>query len=194
MFNRNQRMDILAYLRTHTADLHTQIEQRLPFFSPAFDLEQYKRIVSSFYGYLMPLERRMSASADLRSPVDLSSRRKTPALQDDLNSLGVDSSRVRLCSVLPDLSNESRLIGCLYVIEGSTLGGQIISRRLAETLGLRRESGAAYFHGYGLETAARWKEFRTAVAGVAPSLKADETLAGARQTFITLDEWLAEIS
>ena len=186
-------MEIFAYLKTHTAELHKGVEGRLPFFSPAFDMEQYKRVVSSFYGYLFPVERTMSVAADFQHSVDLLSRRKTPALQNDLRSLSIDDSTLRLRSALPDLSNESRLSGYLYVIEGSTLGGQIISRRLAETLRLGPQTGAAYFYGYGGDTAARWKDFRTAVSSRAALLDLDEMLYGARQTFITLDDWLAEI-
>jgi heme oxygenase len=51
------------------------------------------------------------------------------------------------------------LAGVLYVIEGSTLGGQIIVRHLERNLGLTRESGARFFHGYGADTEAHWQEF-----------------------------------
>jgi heme oxygenase (biliverdin-IX-beta and delta-forming) len=45
-------------------------------------------------------------------------------------------------------------------MEGSALGGQVITRSLADA-GLRPDRGAAYFHGWGPATGAMWKEVRT---------------------------------
>jgi heme oxygenase len=45
------------------------------------------------------------------------------------------------------------LIGTLYVIEGATLGGQVISRHLYRHLGFSANAGARFFNGYGDEAA-----------------------------------------
>jgi hypothetical protein len=50
-------------------------------------------------------------------------------------------------------------IGVQYVLEGSSLGGQILSRQLKNALGFTSHHGGCFFAGYGDETSARWKNF-----------------------------------
>jgi heme oxygenase len=45
---------------------------------------------------------------------------------------------------LPDIEDWPRMLGCLYVLEGATLGGQIISRHLQRTLHIDAINGAAF--------------------------------------------------
>jgi heme oxygenase len=55
------------------------------------------------------------------------------------------------------------LIGTLYVIEGATLGGEVISRCLKSHLELGPDSGGRFFHGYGdaVVTRHNWQTFRS---------------------------------
>ena len=93
---------------------------------------------------------------------------------------------------LPQLTTEEEVYGCLYVIEGSTLGGQVISRSLREHLGIHPENGGAYFSGYGMLTGPRWKEFLARLAVVAEGKGADHEAItrSAVETFQALDRWL----
>jgi heme oxygenase len=45
---------------------------------------------------------------------------------------------------LPVINSLGRLVGALYVLEGSTLGGQLISRQLNQHLGLTLNTGARF--------------------------------------------------
>ena len=47
----------------------------------------------------------------------------------------------------------------LYPIEGSSLGGQVISRHLLQNHGLTMNKGARFFNGYAENTPMRWEEF-----------------------------------
>ena len=60
---------------------------------------------------------------------------------------------------LPVLATSARAWGSIYVMEGSALGGQVITRSLAAE-GLSPGRGAAYFHGWGAATGAMWHEAR----------------------------------
>lgn len=60
---------------------------------------------------------------------------------------------------LPVINTVGQLVGALYVIEGSTLGGQLISRSLNQHLGLTLNTGARFFYGYGEQTALMWQSF-----------------------------------
>lgn len=59
----------------------------------------------------------------------------------------------------PALTNPSQLLGYLYVKQGSTLGGRVISKHLHKTLGLIDHETNYFFAGFGEETGPRWKAF-----------------------------------
>ena len=59
----------------------------------------------------------------------------------------------------PDIKNQGDLVGMLYVIEGSTLGGQLISKHLTKNLGITPETGGRFFGGYGENTSVLWLDF-----------------------------------
>jgi len=59
----------------------------------------------------------------------------------------------------PDIKNPGDLVGTLYVVEGSTLGGQLIAKHLAKNLGITPETGGRFFGGYGENTVNFWTDF-----------------------------------
>jgi hypothetical protein len=77
---------------------------------------------------------------------------------DDSTKLKVDPSLVDRCPQLPELHTFHQGLGCMYVLEGSTLGSKFIAHRLAEHLRIDRSSGGAFFNAYGEATGARWAE------------------------------------
>ena len=92
-------------------------------------------------------------------------RRKLAWLVNDLKHFGIDPGSPDWRSLPPislaPLANSGELIGVLYVIEGATLGGQVISSHLRKSLALTADAGARFFNGYGdsEETQRRWQEF-----------------------------------
>jgi hypothetical protein len=64
-----------------------------------------------------------------------------------------------LAATLP-LGDLAEVLGSLYVIEGSALGGRVITPHLKRTLGLGQGRGASYFHGFGGEAGVMWNNFR----------------------------------
>jgi heme oxygenase (biliverdin-IX-beta and delta-forming) len=70
-------------------------------------------------------------------------------------------------------------------LEGSALGGRVISKRVKQTLGLGPATGCAYFHGLGRQTATHWSEFLTALNTIpANSAMSANAEAGAIATFL----------
>ncbi|HYO81993.1 MAG TPA: biliverdin-producing heme oxygenase [Bryobacteraceae bacterium] len=188
-------MNILLRLKHDTADLHERVERHIPIFSPQFDLSAYITLIERFYGYWAPLEEQLLKVDGLCDPpLVLPERLKTHLLSADLQRFGVNPHDLPTCSALPDVSTFPRACGCLYVLEGSTLGSQVIARQLRQALDLDRENGASYFNAYGPETGARWRTFREFVeARTSPEFIAP-TVAAARETFASLDCWLTAIS
>jgi heme oxygenase (biliverdin-IX-beta and delta-forming) len=190
-----QQFNVFDLLKKGTADIHQLIERRLPVFQEGFNLEDYTQLVESFFGFWAPVEERLSKLATLKDPdLGLQSRLKCSLLRKDLLILGCDPTTVPLCDRLPRLDTFFQGLGCLYVLEGSTLGSQIISRRLQEKLQLNEGSGASYFNAYSGSVGVRWMAFKRFVSASVRPEHADNVVEAARQTFMCFYEWLGTTS
>jgi heme oxygenase (biliverdin-IX-beta and delta-forming) len=155
-------------------------------------LEAYKQMLGRWYGFYLPLEQVLEANPDW-AQLDSERRRKLPALVRDLTYLGMDEASIQnlpLCQNIPTLENSAQVFGTLYVIEGSSLGGQIISRMLKSSLNLEPESGSAFFSGYGEDTSPMWKSF-IEVLEARPEEEHDTIVESAKDTFTKIDQWLS---
>lgn len=189
---------ILERLREETAAQHEQIEQN-PYAKAAFDqtltIDQYRSYLAKFYGFIKPAEKKFMAEDDVNDMgLDMSIRMKSKHLEEDLMHLDMTQDEINqlpLCSRLPELGTPAQIWGYLYVMEGSTLGGQIITKQLMKFLPVSPESGIRYFHAYGQETKPRWTEFREAL--LSSGLKdSDEIIDSAKETFRLLDAWIRD--
>lgn len=154
---------LMTELRSSTRMLHDDIEVLLALEGP-MELARYEAIIGGFHGFLNQWEKDLLAV--LPPPLHgwLAERRRAHFAADDLAylaSLGLParSREAPAKPALPDASLAS-VFGSLYVIEGSALGGQVITPRLQRDMGLEPGRGASYFHGYGQRTGAMWREFR----------------------------------
>ena len=78
-------------------------------------------------------------------------------LREDLKHFGL---RVRTSPWKPTaVTSLPVLIGCLYVVEGSTLGGQVVARCVESALGVGPGAGGRFFHGHGTASAEHWGAF-----------------------------------
>jgi heme oxygenase len=85
------------------------------------------------------------------------------------------------------------VLGALYVFEGATLGGQLISRHLEEKLGLRDGAGYRYYRSYGPDVGRRWQEFRALLQEHATTGSDDAIVASAADTFERLHAWCTAV-
>ena len=124
-------------------------------------MEKYTRLLRSFFGFYRPLEDRLFALNDWAAHgLALPGRRKTPWLVSDLHVLGLSLEEIQAlpsCAKLPTISNHAQGFGCLYVLEGATLGGRQITALLQSSP--VSTSARRFFNSYGSETGARWREF-----------------------------------
>ena len=79
------------------------------------------------------------------------------------------------------ITTPSQLRGYLYVKQGSTLGGRVISKHLSKMLGLVDGKTNHFFAGYGEETGPRWKAFLAALGQ--SHVNTDEAVGQAVTTF-----------
>jgi heme oxygenase len=160
--------------------------------------EDYCRVVTRFFGFYAPLEIQLMASPHWQQlKFEYADRQKTPRLTQDLMAMGTSPRALAatpLCAVLPTLDAPEQLLGCLYVIEGATLGARSITHHLQNRIGLTPESGGAFFEGYGAQTGSRWKSFCTTLINYADHTgdeARDAVIVGAaNSTFQSLTQWL----
>lgn len=122
--------------------------------------EAYRQGLLFYYKSWAPLETTV-AQADYDFPPAMASRYRLRRLRDDICQLDVDSVFTEGLAKCPRIESQEDLVGMLYVMEGSTLGGQIVARMLREKLGIEGDSGGGYFAAHGDATAMRWREFAT---------------------------------
>ncbi|NWE37249.1 biliverdin-producing heme oxygenase, partial [Pseudomonas gingeri] len=115
-------------------------------------------------------------------------------LLTDLHALGLDDPAVAAlprCTSLPPLDTPAACLGALYVLEGATLGGQILRREMAQRLGLDADNGGAFLNVYGAETGRRWKDFLDYLSRVPLDAHAKlRAVNAARSTFSCFEQWL----
>ena len=130
---------ILQRLREETSRNHSAIESQMPVRDPSMSRETYCQLLTRFWGYYAPLEGLLRAEIEIYWPDQeyiCSERAKVPHLEKDLQALGESRELLERCTNLPQLKTPDQVLGCLYVIEGATLGGKIISKHLLANLGL----------------------------------------------------------
>ncbi len=159
----------------------------------AMSVDRYRRVLQAFYGFYEPLEQQLARVARASPPLGFPLAERSVLLARDLVELGTpshDISELPRCGNLPALSRCEHLAGCLYVIEGASLGGQIIARALARNLGVTKGGGGAFFFGDGERTAGRWKRVLRWLDEVASSgAFTDDVVSSACETFRALARW-----
>jgi heme oxygenase len=116
-------------------------------------------------------------------------------LRDDLASLGAlgtgqHSSHDEPAS-LPTIRSAGTLVGVLYVLEGSMLGGSVLCRAVESLLVKTGAKGSGYWRWCRDAGAARWAMTCDVVERTAASDAArNDMIAGAQAAFHTFDRWL----
>ena len=87
----------------------------------------------------------------------------------------------------------SQALGCLYVLEGATLGGQIISRQLEERLAIDAGHGGRFFASYGAAVGEMWQAFGEILVAHARGLECgDAIVASGCATFDAFGRWFQQ--
>jgi heme oxygenase len=186
---------ILQRLKCETRAQHKRLELGLDLLNDHVTGQRYDALLQGFYGFYAPLENRLLHRPEWHTlRFDAFSRRKMPLLQRDFENRGFSPEQIGalpVCSTLPDVSTFPQVLGCLYVLEGSTLGGQILARHFAQILDINAEHGAAFFCSYGEHVGAMWRCFGEMLTAQAISHTIEnQIIDAARDTFETLEAWL----
>jgi heme oxygenase len=190
----DSNMSAMAELRAATWPIHQRLEKRLDVKHRFNMLASYRAHLESMWGFCDALERHAAGASVTDALTDYESRRKLPLLTHDLVALGASADelqRLPRCENLPDCDEPAVALGCLYVMEGATLGGQTLLPLVHKRLGLDAANGAAFLASYGDNVVPMWRSFGAALDAwcAAPERRA-RAAAAAVATFDSLEQWL----
>ncbi len=179
----------LQRLRTETAADHERTEATVPLMAEGLTRAAYAEVLRRMYGFVRGWE----LWADSHAPEDLRgmllARQRSGLIAQDLAFLDVTlPERVAEFGASGAVTRAS-FLGSMYVIEGSTLGGQYIAAHAEKVLSLRPGEGDAYFTGYGARTGSMWNGFKDLLREL-PDADADEVIRSAKWMFAGFEQWM----
>lgn len=186
-------------LRAATAASHKQLELN----NLSLALLSDNVTVDIYCNYLIKLYPFVNGFEEIIYPLlphhflNLSQRKKAHFIDEDLkiydfsgkNSTVFEESFFK--ETYPDIYSAA---GGLYVLEGSTLGGQIIVKHLQKKLAAGFIT-SAYFSAYQHKTGSMWKEFLQQLTALPKSdFEEQQIIAGATKTFQIINSLLSNNS
>jgi heme oxygenase len=175
-------------LKQATKHNHDELEQLMfvhEIMSGSLSVQQYKQILTTNYLVHKAVEQKLvnGVSADLAENLDLEHRNKLAALEADM--LEMDLPLTDDHTNLPpiDFESEAAILGALYVLEGATLGGSVIVKRLKTNPAFASlNPGFHYYQVYGENLIPNWKKF-CEVLNQQPEDTFNQSVTGAQQMF-----------
>lgn len=187
-----RKTDLPARLRLATRDQHVALEARVDPERRLRTLDGYLGWLGILLGFHRPLESVLGEIDWSDSGLDFDQRRRAGLLSADLADLGMDASALPDCPDLPEVGGPARAFGCLYVLEGSTLGGQVVVRQYGELFGGLGGRAMRYYTSYGSNIGRQWRAFQQALAGICTDPESEAAcITAAQETFDALDAWVA---
>ncbi|MDX5325029.1 MAG: biliverdin-producing heme oxygenase [Bacteroidota bacterium] len=165
-------------LKTETRHLHDRTEEIAgseQIMSGNITLDEYTDIL--IRNYLLHLDAEMILSEWTEwvnhPEMKFQERLKTEALRRDLDILNVITDQLPMLNLSQKPENHLQALGAMYVLEGATLGGSVIHKRLSTLPQISKAGAFHYYTVYGHEIGSKWKQFLTILEGNV-SLKEDE--------------------
>jgi len=178
---------VSEYLKQNTAEYHDAAEKLFnseKIFNKTFTLEDYRKIIHTNYLMLLHSENKIfsSLSDKFNEKLQLNKRKKLPLIEKDLSGLALDNQKP---SFNLEFENEHEALGAMYVIEGSTLGGNVIAKQLSKTEGFDQVT-FNFFGCYQENTGSMWKNFKEILDSEVKEENYNEVLSGAKKLYTFL--------
>jgi heme oxygenase len=180
-----------SFLRNTTADVHRSLEAQLPVMSGDLTVDAYGTLLAALAGVHRTLDGQVAAQFHRSSPpaavaeLEFESRRKSPALANDLSILGRTSAAPAEFAI----TTLAGALGAVYVCEGATLGGRLIAPRVHAVLG--PELPVSYFRSYGVDVPRMWAVCRRVIDRL---LVTDDEIADASATAVAVFELFGRVT
>ncbi len=183
--------DLPALLRRETASLHARVEAATGLPGSILDREQYVALLQRLHEFHAAVEARLDdpcwTEEWTRLGIRLADHRRAHLLARDLEVLGAPAPPPALG--FHDIDGLPGALGCLYVTEGSSLGGRIIGPAIRAAIG---DVPTGFFAGAERDHPAPWRALTAALRRFGDSGgDASGVVQGARSTFLAFERRVA---
>jgi heme oxygenase len=180
-----RHIPLSAQLRRSTRTVHAGTEAAFALDHWLSDRETYAALLNLLRAFHFAVEaalRGLDGWDELTPSINLRSRRRAFRIDQDLASLGRPASSAVPASTPVDtmpLASLAEGLGCLYVVEGSGLGGRVIAARARAALGPRLPT--AFFADPARNIGREWQALRATLDsfGAGPNAAAGPAVIGA---------------
>ena len=184
-------------LRAATWPSHQRLEMRIDVKSRFASLAAYRTHLRDLHGFVAALESRLAIDAFGDALPDYPARRKLALLARDLEAIGDAADVIAAlprCPDMPAVDSIAGAFGCVYVLEGATLGGRTLLPVVTNRVGVAPDRGASFLASYGDAVGTMWSRFGAAVdAWCDEPNRRTAAQAAAVATFETLERWLCRV-
>jgi heme oxygenase len=186
-------MNIVLKLREATQADHNNLD-RIPLLNKlseqSLSMSEYTELLQRFHHLHTLYEEAINEhKAKLIEYIpDLEERMKTSWLLNDLQEIGQKPKVYGF--KLKQITCISELMGCFYVLEGSTLGRSRLRDPLIKSLPELTQLNNKFFTSYGNETGTKWKNFCNFLVDFTVSNDYNQIslIEGAKKTFMSVRE------
>lgn len=187
---------ILAELKAATSDIHARTERLLPSLPLLATRDGYVRCLLVLHGFHAGWEPAIWRTTGMEEAgFGGGAQAKLSLIESDLQFLGVGKQQLAISIERPILDSCAAALGALYVLEGATLGGQVIERHASRAVGVTPRAGGSYFHGHGERTGEMWRAFGGALsAWVDHNGQSESIVRGAVDCFQSLESWAGDMT
>jgi heme oxygenase (biliverdin-IX-beta and delta-forming) len=191
LLSRQSSPELFVHLRACTEAAHRSLETTLDL-TAAPSHTRFAAMLKRFHGFHSAWEPALSLWPKVSA--FMVSRGRLAQLHADLTWFGCEELEIAAippCSqAIELLTSQAAAVGSAYVLEGATLGGQVITRALGG-IPWAPEHGFAYFNPYGAATGPMWRAFKAWADDLLTPDEHDAAAEGAERTFALLEQWLS---
>jgi heme oxygenase (biliverdin-IX-beta and delta-forming) len=145
--------------------------------------DSYRQLLARAYGFYRPLE-----ECTQRAPC------VSVRIEEDLLKLGRSRAEIAslpCCATIPPFAAAAEILGARYVLEGSALGGLVLSQAIAPLVGQGSLQGRRFFGGLGSGTKMAWRSFLLELeAALQGEAQIDAAARAALATFEAFESWM----
>jgi heme oxygenase len=184
---------LLTLIREKSTPMHRDLETVLDITKQITSRAEYIALLKNFLALYEGWETRLREFAPQFQSlgIALAPRLRCPRLRQDLTAVNETPLAPAPAHFLPPIPNFAAAMGSLYVLEGSTLGGQVLTRHFAESLQID-PSALNFFRSHGPEVGRMWKSFCSALdqfGNTASNAEQGAAAEAAAQGFTSLMRW-----
>ncbi len=198
---------MFPFLKAETGELHRRLERNMGLLDPPLSMDRFAFVLGRFASFHRAWEPALSAHPALATV--MAGKSRVAHAERDLAALGIagsagavggvggaDGARdgapaADVCGLAEALLIDAEsAMGSVYVMQGSTLGGQAINRAV-ERQAWAPQDGFHYFGSPDRDVRKDWDELQCWAESYWPPASWPSIALGARATFVALDGWLS---